>query len=100
MQHLNTSTGVLSSNLGVLAPASSGNGTQRTTIGDQFIVQACSYLYVTLGCSCFCCLAIIMHAVLMLVLYGEGSSHAPTSDQFASQVSNYRLPLNCDVVLE
>ncbi|CAK0733662.1 hypothetical protein CVIRNUC_000312 [Coccomyxa viridis] len=38
-QHLNTSTALLSSNLGILSPASSQNGTLRTTDVNQFIVQ-------------------------------------------------------------
>lgn len=44
LQHLNTSTALLSSNLGILSPASSQNGTLRTTDVNQFIVQACSYI--------------------------------------------------------
>ncbi|KAK9903301.1 hypothetical protein WJX75_002290 [Coccomyxa subellipsoidea] len=38
-QHLNTSIASLSSNLGILSPASSGNGTLRTTTVNQFILQ-------------------------------------------------------------
>ena len=42
LQHLNTSTALLSSNLGILSPESSRNGTLRTTPVNQFIVQASS----------------------------------------------------------